>query len=100
MTFFAKNTSKKAFLSGRNALTRGMLGLLLLSLGLWGCVDRDFDEPPIEDLPNVEANATIAELKALHAIGQPAVEVQEDIIIQGIVVGSDESGNLFKELIL
>lgn len=71
-----------------------------MALGLWGCVDRDFDEPPVEDLPNIEANATIAELKALHPIGQPAVEIREDLVIEGVVVGNDESGNLFKELII
>ena len=34
------------------------------------CVDDDFDSPPVDGEPaNIEANATIAEVKALHTLG-------------------------------
>lgn len=71
-----------------------------LSLVAWSCVDQDFDEPPVRDLPELTANTTIAELKALHNFGADDSEITEDLIIRGIVVADDESGNFFKQLII
>ena len=49
--------------------------------------------------PDLEPNGTIADLKAWH---QPDafVEITDELIISGIVVANDESGNYFKELII
>lgn len=62
-----------------------------------GCVDDDFDVPPI-DIPHVdfEANTTIAELKAMYSGGLDSIDT--NIIITGIVVANDESGNFYKQL--
>ncbi len=73
-----------------------LLSILVLS----GCVDQDFDEPPIPDVPTLESNTTIAELKALHTLGDPDQEISEDIIIEGVVVADDESGNFFKNIVI
>ena len=62
-----------------------------------GCVDDEFDVPPI-DIPHVdfEANTTIAELKAMYSGGLDSID--SNIIITGIVVANDESGNFYKQL--
>ncbi len=41
-------------------------------------------------------NKTIAELKGLYTSG--TIEITQDVVVQGIVVGDDESGNLYKQL--
>ena len=76
---------------------------LLFALGLTiSCVDQEFDAPPIQgedsfDIP--DTNTTIAELKASHATGQ-IEEITEDLVFKAIVIADDQSGNLYKNLIL
>ncbi|MBE0663063.1 MAG: choice-of-anchor J domain-containing protein [Bacteroidales bacterium] len=74
------------------------LTLIAASVAITSCVKGDFDEPPIY-IPTVDfdANTTISELKASYT-GFRLIE--EDIIIKGVVVANDESGNLYKKLIL
>ncbi|MEN0005624.1 MAG: DUF5689 domain-containing protein [Bacteroidota bacterium] len=72
--------------------------LLAVLTGFWGCVDFEFDEPAIPDLPNLQANTTIAEVKALHTIGQNDFLIEDDLIIRGVVAADDESGNYFKQI--
>ena len=63
------------------------------------CVNQQFDEPPAQIASSLVANQTIADLKAIHVSG--AFEaIEEDIIIEGIVISSDEGGNFYKELII
>jgi DNA/RNA endonuclease YhcR with UshA esterase domain len=75
-----------------------LAGLLLIAISIGSCVKGDFDAPPIY-IPtvNFEANKTIAELKATYS-GIRMIE--EDIIIKGIVIANDESGNLYKKLVI
>lgn len=74
------------------------LSFLAASVAITSCVKGDFDEPPIY-IPTVDfdANTTINELKAAYT-GLRLIE--EDIIIKGVVVANDESGNLYKKLII
>ncbi len=76
------------------------IGLLLLGIATYfaACVKGDFDEPPVY-IPKVDfnSNTTIAALRSSY---KSLKQIEEDIIIQGIVVGNDESGNLFKKLII
>ena len=72
-----------------------LLSLLVLSAG---CVKEDFDVPPIGTLPELTANATIEQLKSLYSLGRPATQVTEDWIIDAVVAGNDESGNLFRQI--
>ena len=81
-------------------LKRFSLFALLISLTTWGCIDREFDEPPVGELPDLEANATIAQLKALHTLGGASNLVTEDWIVDGVVVADDESGNFFKNIVI
>lgn len=85
------------------------LALLALGTGasLTSC-QNDFDLPPIpEPKATMEANTTIAELKA--AYWQDAANYYEtvgknadgsDIIVKGRVVSSDATGNIYKSLVI
>lgn len=85
------------------------LALLALGAGasLTSC-QNDFDLPPIpEPKATMEANTTIAELKA--AYWQDAANYYEtvgkkadgsDIIVKGRVISSDATGNIYKSLVI
>ena len=84
------------------------LSILALSLLTVTSCMNDFDEPDFKEPPfgnNAigEANTTIAELKAKYAstISASGVkEVTEEIIIEGVVVADDATGNVYKQFII
>lgn len=64
---------------------------------------KQFDQPPVDaPVTNVTANTTIAELKARHTVMGAFDQIvsDEDIIIKGIVIGDDRSGNLYKTMVI
>lgn len=74
---------------------------LLTIMTFHACVDQEFDVPPgLQVQEDDISNLTIAELKALHSIGGPAVAIPEGTIIKGTVVSDDETGNFFKDLVI
>ncbi|MGB1205106.1 MAG: DUF5689 domain-containing protein [Chitinophagales bacterium] len=77
-----------------------VLCLLAFVATFTACVKTDFDEPPVggED-PDITANATIADLRALHTIGG-LEEITEDWIVDAIVVADDQSGNFYQTLVI
>ncbi|GAP42217.1 hypothetical protein TBC1_11346 [Lentimicrobium saccharophilum] len=79
------------------------LFIILASVNLTSCVDGDFEEPPII-VPTVEfeANRSIQQLKSyyLDTLSRTLTLIEEDIIISGIVVANDESGNLYKKMVI
>lgn len=72
--------------------------LAVLLSGLVACVDHEFDEPPVGDLTDLQANATIDDLKALHTLGADPTLIRESLLIEGIVAADDESGNFFRQI--
>lgn len=73
----------------------------LLAIGLLGCVKREFDEPPVGGEPiNVTPNISIAALKALHVTPGGFDTIKQDLIIGGVVVMDDRSGNYYKSLVI
>lgn len=72
--------------------------LSLVMTTWWGCVDQDFDEPPLDGLTTLSANATVAEVKALHTIGQTAKRIEDDVIVEVTVGADDQTGNLFRQI--
>jgi hypothetical protein len=82
---------------------RNLLSILFilatLAFTLSSCVKGEFDEPPI-NIPkvNFKANSTIAEL----LIKYPGAcdSVKDTVIISGIVTANDESGNLYKYIVI
>lgn len=82
-------------------------GILAAMTGLSGCQDN-FDVPPL-DIPvaTMQANTTIAELKAefwddatnyATLVGKRADG--EDYIVKGRVISSDATGNIYKSLVI
>lgn len=73
--------------------------LLLLVIPYSSCVKKEFDEPPIngED-PALITNTTIRELKEIFA--GTIVKITDDLIIAGIVIGDDKSGNFYKSMVI
>jgi hypothetical protein len=77
-----------------------LLSLLAGLSFLTSCVDTEIDPPPVTgDELEVQGNTTIAELKALYIPGR-LTTIEEDIIVQGVVVGNDAGGNFFRSLIV
>lgn len=85
-----------------------LLTLLAVSLFAATACMNDFDEPTFKQPPFGnneigEANTTIAELKAKYSStikANAAKEVTENIIIEGVVVANDETGNVYKQIII
>jgi hypothetical protein len=73
-----------------------LAGLVLV--GASSCVNLEFDEPPVANLPNLQANITIAEFKALHQVGTPYKQITDSLFIEGVVIADDESGNWFRQI--
>jgi hypothetical protein len=73
--------------------------VVLLLLSITSCKKDNFDEPPASPSPDIVANLTIAELKALYTGGSP-ITVNDDIIIEGTVIGDDRTGNIYKQIII
>ncbi len=61
--------------------------------------NKKFDEPPAYVPPNLTSTLTIAQLKAMHTMGN-AETITTDDIIEGIVVANDSSGNFYKQIII
>lgn len=83
------------------------LSILALSLIATSCMNEfdepQFSEPPFGNNEIGEANMTIADLKAEYAStisGNSVKQITEDIIIEGVVVANDESGNVYKQFII
>lgn len=74
--------------------------LLFAFITLFSCVkDSDYSIPDQATAcvdSELTANATIADVKALYKGG--IVQIDKDMVIEGYVVSSDESGNFFKTL--
>ena len=79
-------------------LKKSIWFLLSLFLVFTACDEREFDSPPIK-VPTYagEANTTIQQLKDKY-VGQDLVEITENLIIRGIVVANDISGNIYKQI--
>ena len=83
------------------------LSILVLSLIATSCMndfdDPLFNEPPFGNNEIGEATHTIAQLKSKYAStisGNSVQKISEDIIIEGVVVANDESGNVYKQFII
>lgn len=73
-----------------------------------GCMN-DFDEPIFLNNPPYgnnsigEANMTISEFKEKYReqlLASMPTEITDDIILQGVVVGNDETGNIYKQIVI
>ncbi len=74
------------------------LVLLVVSAISFNACKKSFDNPPGASDPNIVANTTIQALKAMHTTPSAYDIVTTDVIISGIVVANDKSGNMYKQL--
>lgn len=73
--------------------------LLMAGWMMNACVKDKFDEPPVDGpFPDITANKSIQELKDLYT--GTIVQITDDIIVEGIVVADDRSGNFYKTLVI
>lgn len=80
----------------------------MLLVAFTGCMN-DFDEPVFLNNPPYgnnsigEANMTISEFKEKYReqlLASMPTEITDDIILQGVVVGNDETGNIYKQIVI
>ncbi len=76
-----------------------LLFLGIISVNFSSCVKEDFDQPPEYDYPEIETNATIADIKAFYEPNK-FVEIEDELIFDAIVVANDSTGNYFKSLVI
>lgn len=75
------------------------ISVLLIILFISSC-NKNFDEPPLNADPDIEATMTISELKAKYAAVGDFQTVEDDKVISGIVTADDRSGNFFKQIVI
>ena len=76
-----------------------VIGILLVLSQFLGCVkDQDFSTPTVDCLePNFTVTNTIQQVKDMYTFGGATV-IDTEVIIEGYVVSSDKSGNIYKTL--
>ena len=74
--------------------------MVLVASVLFSSCKKNFDQPPYQTDPALVANTSIATLKALHTSPGAYDLVTNDIIISGIVIADDRSGNLYKQIFI
>ena len=78
-----------------------LLLLIIISTGVTSCVKDEFDAPPTtcQD-PDLSANISIKSLKQNYYVAGTTTEITEDLIIKGIVIADDRSGNYYKTIVI
>ncbi|MEJ7610258.1 MAG: DUF5689 domain-containing protein [Ferruginibacter sp.] len=80
-------------------LSSAFITMILVTAVLISC-KKDFDQPPVQTDPAIVANTTLKDLKARHTVGGAYDVITTDIIISGVVVADDKSGNLYKQIFI
>ena len=82
-----------------NKIMKKTIGLFLLVSTFLGCVkDQNFSTPTVGcDEPEIIVTNTIQQVKDMYTFGGASV-IDTDVIIEGYVVSSDKSGNIYKTL--
>lgn len=74
--------------------------MLVAVAGTFSACKKTFDEPPGPGEVNIVANTTIDGLKAYHTSPGTFDLITDDVIISGVVVANDKSGNFYKQLFI
>ncbi len=87
---------KNLFLLGSDA--KGVLAGLIGLLFAWAC-NKKFDEPPLFTVPDIKANFTIMQLRAMHFPGG-FEKIPDEFVIEAVVVADDRKDNFYKSIIV
>jgi hypothetical protein len=79
-------------------ISAAITALVLVIAILVSSCKKTFDQPPYQTDPAIVANTSIKDLKARHTTSGAYDVITTDIIISGIVVADDKSGNLYKQI--
>lgn len=74
--------------------------MMVLTAVTFSACKKTFDNPPGPADPAIVANTSIKDLKAIHTTSGAYNVISTDIIISGVVVADDKSGNLYKQLFI
>lgn len=74
--------------------------MMVLTAVTFSACKKTFDNPPGAGDPDIVANTSIKALKAMHTSSGAYDVITSDLIISGIVVADDKSGNLYKQLFI
>lgn len=88
-----RNMKIKILLAWLNVITTLAITTLTISC------NKKFDEPPAYVPPNITADLTIADLKAMHTNGS-IEQITVDKVISGIVIADDRSGEFYKTIVI
>jgi hypothetical protein len=79
----------------------GLTLALMMIFGINSCVKDDFDQPPVLDIPvgDMKAIEEIQTLASLHDDAAP-LKITEDMSIAGLITMGEQSGNLYKQVII
>jgi len=78
-------------------MKKSFLFFVVMAWMMTSCIHDDFDKPePYVPRVDFQSNMTIQELKSLYQ--GTLLKLPDSIIIQGIVVANDESGNFYKTI--
>lgn len=82
-----------------NKTTQKTAGFFLLIFLFISCVkDGDFETPTVDCAePQITATTTIQQVKEMYTFGGAKI-IETDVIIEGYVVSSDKSGNIYKSI--
>src|SRR5690349_18759107 len=84
-----------------NKIIKLMTAVLVVATAFtFSSCKKNFDNPPGPSDPAIVANTTIKALKAMHTSAGAFDVITTDIVISGIVVADDKSGNLYKQLFI
>ena len=72
--------------------------IMIAAVGNLSSCKKTFDNPPGPSDPNIVANTSLKDLKNIHQTSGAYDVITTDIIISGVVVADDKSGNFYKQL--
>lgn len=79
------------------------LPLLVMAVLMTGC-ERDYDAPPLNEpiYTGAQPNTTLAQLKEKYSVAtaETPVVITDDYIAKAYITGNDESGNIYKQIIV
>jgi len=85
-------------MKNRHILSIVSLAVLLSAVFVMGC-KKKYDEPATIGNPGVTANKSIKDFKAMYpTVSGDLKLITDDVILRGIVVGNDKTGNIYKTL--